>query len=275
MRLVSLLLLCCCTGLWAQQYAPLLEPNKIWTVESSDRIILPPEIFQLTYRDIGDTTINGTVYRNMVGAFLREEVLEQKVYALGDQNSDEECLLFDFSAEVGDSVDLCYIGKVRIDSINLIQLKNGEERRKFYFSRPSSDSPEFDFYIEGIGTGVGLFWYNGLLIGPPSFALLCVTKDNVELFGDRCDEVTSVEERSGVLEAIRVYPNPAGEEVWVEAPVGVKGYWVVDQWGRVLQRGELNGGSVGLSDLDGGNYWMVFLDRSQAILKVEKLLIIK
>ena len=172
--------------LLAQFYAPLLEPQKVWTVEYADYVIIPPEVEQKQFYYVRDTIINNTTY-GVYGpnVFLREDTINQKVYFIETLNASDECLLYDFSAQPGDTINNCDFEFI-IDSVNTITLPGGSERKILYYSGGIGDQ----FYIEGIGSSAGLLELSQL-IGPPSIDLMCVRKNGEYLYGERCDQVTS------------------------------------------------------------------------------------
>ena len=111
----------CC---YAQDYVPMVVEGACWEIRVSDDITIPPPddyFFRISITE--DTLIGDLLYHavdNGYSGFLREDSTEQKVYffrgeAQGgplvpqcDSLDVYETLLYDFSAEIGDTVYICY-----------------------------------------------------------------------------------------------------------------------------------------------------------------------
>ena len=189
----------------------LLEEDKQWTVEYADYIIIPPVIDQVSYVFEGDTLISGVTYGNFGnGAFLREDTLSQKVFLYFDSG---ECLLYDFQAATGDTLELCYDLQVVIDSISTITTQDGISRKKLHTS--GENALGLYFMIEGIGSNLG-FVEIGEAIGPPSMDLMCVKKGGTEIYGERCAELVSTEIPQHHSPRLILYPNPARDYIYLD-----------------------------------------------------------
>ena len=165
----------------------------------------------------GDTTINGNVYKKL---YFRRQIFGEvkdvyltslkeasgKIYA-SDYNWNGlnytvgEYLLYDFSAEVGDTIKSnitsdcnCNLSKpMVITSISTVTLQNGERRKSFQASNSRG-------WIEGIGNLNGLFYDAFPLctcIDRPQ--LICYKQYDSYLFsqgtiwGSNCDLVSEVD----------------------------------------------------------------------------------
>ena len=103
-----------------------MEENKVWYIEEADYVIIPPEVNRYQHRYLGDTLINDIVYQNFdVGALLREDTSARKVWLQEDGYENGECLLYDFAAEAGDTLETCNFIIV-IDSLGTTTLPSGE-----------------------------------------------------------------------------------------------------------------------------------------------------
>ncbi len=71
-------------------------------------------------------------------------------------------------------------------------------------------------------------------------------------------------------ETIRVYPNPAIDEVMVSTPAEIN-ITITSVEGRVVKRMD-KAGSVNISNLQVGIYFMCFYDKDRNLIKVEKLI---
>ena len=135
-----------------EPYIPLLDTNKMWVeamrMEFGD--------FFLSDISIEDTiTYNDTLFYELYfeegtksDTYLREDTIERKVY-YRQYLDDEDELYYDFSMEVGDSIDLGS-GYLYVDSINYIN----SIYRTIYLGRPSWDS--YLAWSEGIGSLAGI-----------------------------------------------------------------------------------------------------------------------
>ena len=114
----------------------------------------------------GDTTISGTVYKQMLGGqyqtpcligYIREDTAQRKVYFM-DVNGSPEMVIYDFSLLIGDSIDIPfyqtnYSGWYRLDSVKTIQIFAGQ-RRQFYLHcmACTSSSAPLLVWIESTGS---------------------------------------------------------------------------------------------------------------------------
>ena len=160
--ILNLLLIVPCL---AQDYKPLLDNFNEWhftTCYSGCHT-------DVYYTD-GDTIVDGKNYKILDGYhfisrtfLLREELDSRRVYLnFVERSRNTEYLLYDFSLNVGDSIDIKNPvspfptdgGFYKVDSINLEELADGNEYRHYYLSpTPSntiSNTPAV--WIEGVGS---------------------------------------------------------------------------------------------------------------------------
>lgn len=239
------------------QSVNLLEEDKQWTVEYADQVVLPPEIYQVHYAYEGDTTIGNTAYQKFGNrTFLREDTLERKVYLYA---GDEECLLYDFNAGPGDTIGLCEGIRIVVDSITQWISTDGLLRKKFYVS--SGEAINLEYYIEGIGTNLGFIEISEI-IGPPAMDLMCVKKDDIEIYGERCEEVVPVLHRVQPKNSIHVYPNPAHGRIMVESVARDLRVQVVDINGKLVSEELLKGNEFWIKHHNPGLYFLFFYDEN-------------
>ena len=143
-------------------YHSLVDTNSLWSYYKYSA--MTPWWAKTTnfYFFKGDTIINTTLYKklylldSLMGttyqAGLREDSINKKVYINQGTN---ELLLYNFSANVGDTIMFLHYGygtRATVDFIDSIQLQDGNYRRLFHsvVSPPALDT--FGVYtIEGIG----------------------------------------------------------------------------------------------------------------------------
>ncbi|WP_203295822.1 T9SS type A sorting domain-containing protein [Luteirhabdus pelagi] len=187
---------------YAQDYTPLLNNYNEWQVTTC----FSGCITDAYYTD-GDTIVDGQHYKILDGYhyisrgfLLREEIENRKIYltTITPQGVDDY-LLYDFSLEVGDSIDIVNPitpfprdgGYYVLDSIIPRPLVDGNDYRYFYLS-PAESNTETDedpVWIEGVGS-LSLINAAG---GTPDInevgALSCFFKDG-ELFYSNLDSIS-------------------------------------------------------------------------------------
>ena len=149
----------------AQEYRPLLDNFNEWHLTTCNNGCLT----DVYYTD-GDTIVDGKTYKILDGYhfisrsfLLREEIDSRKVYlSFSDRDRITEFLLYDFSLNVGDSIDIKNPispfptdgGFYRVDSIVNKQLVDENEYRHFYLSPTPSNSTSNTpaKWIEGVGS---------------------------------------------------------------------------------------------------------------------------
>jgi hypothetical protein len=250
----------------AQTYHPFLELNKNWTVEVVYYMHIPPIIHQITYTYLGDTVINSVEYKNY-GTIIREDTIQKRVYLWYDGYPNDECLLYDFNAQAGDTIEACNFFLI-IDSVSTIHLLNGEIRNIFFYSGTITG----EYYIEGIGSNEG-FEFLSEPIGEPGFDLMCVKKDGIELFGDRCDQVIGLQELPCVESYVKLFPNPVSGYLNIECSEDIETFCIIDLMGRNLLHGTVNSNKINLSHLLPGHYIIVFRNHDNIIVDSQAIII--
>lgn len=162
-NLFIIITLCVITPCVAQDYKLMLDNYNEWQFTNCYSGCITD-----MYYTAGDTLVDGKEYKILDGYhfisrtfLLREEIDSRKVYLnLVQQN--REYLLYDFSLQVGDSIDIknpispfpMDAGFFKIDSIVNRPLFDGNEYKHFYLSptpsNPISSSPAI--WIEGVGS---------------------------------------------------------------------------------------------------------------------------
>ncbi len=164
-NLLSLALYFFCTLIYSQEYVPLLDDYNEWQVTNCFFGCLT----DVYYTD-GDTLVDGFDYKILDGYhyisrtfLLREETPEKKIYLnFVEETGNTEYLLYDFSLNVGDSIDMKNpispfmedAGYFDLDSIIPRPLVDGNDYRHFYFSPSESNTISFNnaIWVEGAGS---------------------------------------------------------------------------------------------------------------------------
>lgn len=250
---ILLLILTCSCIVYSQDYIPLIDTNKRWNMT---RHLYNAQTYTFTARIKNiDTLINGNTYQKVVSdtiytltptqaegylGYIREDLTTKKVYyTILDKEvlpfyfeEDEERLLYDFSLELGDTVEvmgtiecpasgfpLKTLKVVEIDSVEL--LDNSKRKR---WTLTGLDGGNFVRWIEGIGSEYGLYmpscpytamhWYE--------YSLLCFYQDNEHLYQEPNKNTCAIFWTSNTDEvdksklSVNVYPNPVSDEINIE-----------------------------------------------------------
>ena len=180
-----------------QQYKPLLDTYNQWSV----RYCFSGCSTDIYYTN-GDTIVDAMNYKVLDGYhfisrgfLLREDVTEKKVYLKTILPSGiREYLLYDFSLEVGDSIDIKNpaspfiedAGYYKVDAITLLPLVDSNLYRHFYLSPAASNtiSENDAIWVEGVGS-LSLINAPG---GDPDVnsagRVACMFKDGVSFYAD-------------------------------------------------------------------------------------------
>ena len=204
--------------LFSQNYVPMLgESNEWYTfhpyVDGAETFI---------YYTKGDTILYGRNYKiigkkgvgNTYG-FMREDIIEQKVYLLGNPAIDTtEMIWYDFSLEENDSIllyDLNYkiLGNYVVDSIRTINTLAGPRRAIYLMGL---------VWVEGVGSLGSIIIHYSTPYDINGEGLNCFFRDGVKVFEsdiamdyDSCIFGWSKVEDHPVKGKLRVYPNPASD----------------------------------------------------------------
>lgn len=225
------------TMAYSQDYFPFPDSNAIWN-EYSIHVEYPTNVASKTrYGTIGDTIIENFEYSKIYrliddtclninnaeyfGA-IREE--NKKIFALTIYHGDEEILLYDFSAEEGDTVysnaQFGYMANpVLISNIDSIVLLDGTTRKRYWINGSLDE-----FWIEGIGSQAGPFTpITDLLTNYYEPHLSCFKQNEsaVYLNNYSCDKCfcslgTPIIEINGLQNRIHIYPNPASTNIIID-----------------------------------------------------------
>lgn len=187
----------------AQDYIPLLDDSNEWHLTSCYYGCITD-----VYNTDGDTLVDQKAYKILTGYhfisrtfLLREESASRKVYLkLLQPGINKEYLLYDFSLQIGDSIDMknpitpfpTNAGYYKLDSIINRPMANSVNSRHFYLSPSSSNtiSTTPAIWIEGVGS-------LSILTAPSGYPdingvghLSCSFK-NGELFYSNLDSISS------------------------------------------------------------------------------------
>ncbi len=217
----------------AQDYIPLLQPGNFWQVGNYAGTAECDLVSAHRLNLSSDTSINGIVYKRFTrqniypvndgpfcwpfatspevfetDIFLREDVIEKKVYQL---LGEEEILLYDFSLEIGDMVDVMFFGEVDSESVVsdvYYQEYFGMERRVIEIAGPPF------IFIEGVGSLNGIVTPFHQFIGSGS-ELMCFDNYINPVPDQFCVPIaTSTKDIENVV-AFELFPNPSSSIVYI------------------------------------------------------------
>ena len=222
--LLALLLMAGGIKTQAQDYVPMLQEGNEWY--TLDAQVCSSQTLRgfntLVHQISEDTLIDGVRYTkvmqtvNDVGtptlaALLREE--DGKVW---ERYGSTEVLLYDFTANLGDSLVCGYGDYFVLDSISIEQI-GGVDRKKFWFGLEYDfigDPYAMETWIEGIGSDLGLLFCGSYYFCGGYYRALCFHQNGELVWQnpeyDAC-LITDVEEIPD--NELTLYPNPANNLV--------------------------------------------------------------
>lgn len=171
--------------------------NKYWLVEK-------------LYAPIYSPTMNGN--------YVFDDTANRKVYSL-DTSTNTQHLLYDFSANVGDTVSSVYnlvgIDTVIVDSIQS-KMVNSILRRHFYVHSIYPFVSQTRIWIEGIGSPYDLF-YPTILWTDPIYYLVCHEYNSFINYGDlfACANFLTSTGNVERFNDMEIYPNPTTEKITI------------------------------------------------------------
>jgi len=269
-KLIFLLLVFVCTYATAQDFAPI---GSIWYYNQST--INPNYQTYKTFESVKDTFLNGQDCSKIIESIENEEQNIQYMFSRNDsvfffENNDFH-LLYDFSAEEGDTIVLDYFnaavegGKLLmiIDSVATIDI-NGITKKLQYIS--SGDGLVIGFggpIIEDIGSAYYMFpTYDGTENG----SLRCYQDNDLGLFKNpyyyggwnkECDYIsTAIQDITEESNNI-VVPNPVSNSFVITKLKSISNYNITDLNGKVLIFGQIEPNQeINISSFNKGIYFL-------------------
>ncbi len=256
----------------AQTYHPLIRPDTYWDVMKVN-FRVPPCNYESGNRFFfqGDSTINGVQYNilqayNIISlvppyychpyavdgsvfypfAYMREDTVLKKVF-IYDTWFNTESLQYDFSVNVGDTLDSLYgpwtPPQVIITSIDTVVLNNGQLRKRFNGINMWGILGEL--FIESLGGNQGI----GFPLFSPVFDFYyepgCIIENNVTLYGsvmgNPCLGFVGLTENNPINPVFSIAYNPTSHSATLTTP-SLKGKTyllrVFDLMGKVVFKEE-------------------------------------
>lgn len=248
------------------QYIPLLHDNKVWHVEYADYVTLPPDIYQQKYKLTTDTLIQGIEYKTINNTYIvREDLLDHTVYQYEEGS---ECLLYDFMAIQGDTLELCNEVTAIVNWVENITLESGESSRKLYVTPLNGTGLEY--FIEGVGSNLGLIELTEP-IGPPNIELLCLRKDNQIIYDNRCEDTVSVENITNT-DPVILYPNPFSDKIYISTDQEISRICIYNIEGSLLLSTDSSTRFINAEHLAPGYYLIQIHSSGNEVLLTQKII---
>ena len=218
--LLALLLMAGGIKTQAQNYVPMLQEDNEWhTLDAQVCSSQPLRGYNtLVHRLSEDTLIDGVRYTkvmqtvNDVGTSTLAALLREEDGKVWEKYGSTEVLLYDFTANLGDSLVCGYGDYFVVDSISIEQI-GGVDRKKFWFGLEYDfigDPYAMETWIEGIGSDLGLLFCGSYYFCGGYYRALCFHQNGELVWQnpeyDAC-LITDVEEIHD--NELTVYPNPA------------------------------------------------------------------
>jgi Secretion system C-terminal sorting domain len=280
----------------AQMYQSIISNKAIWT--SIDCFVIGTFETKTRRKEMmyGDTTFNNITYKkiyvdtnstfNWASAKYVCAIREQnkKVYYIhGDTTT--ELLLYDFTKNVGDSVEIVSLGlnfpnaiKLQIDSISTTII-NGVARKTYKFNANGNYHTD-EYWYEGIGSSFG-FLTPFLSVSDNVYTLKCNAKNDTlyylqsnmaNFLCSASEPFTSCEylQNPSKIESkkqntLKIYPNPTNDVLHLSGVLINGWYQIITMQGHVVAKGNITNNKIEVGFLKAGLY--------QLVLKKNKVMI--
>ena len=244
------LISCICWFAFALNSQSILDENNRWNYICCYGPSSSTSIFKIG----GDTLINDLVYKKILwtgdstlnewrlfNSFMREDSLG-RVYVNETYLQSGEILLYDFNMQIGDTLRLDRSCAYKLDTIDTINLENGEIRKRMVFNVAEhwSSNMESIIWIEGMGALRNGFWdyYPGYCSTDNNYSLRCYFYQEEITYREfpwACIYTNTQEEQLEI--ALTLYPNPADETLYLnfEESVTIQNINIISIDGKIKQ----------------------------------------
>jgi hypothetical protein len=226
----------------AQNYVQMPVENAIWSEYYLVYDNIDPDIYPYYIIENGDTVINNLTYHKIfksndtvidfsgdsyTGCFREDS--NKAVYFL-PQDSINEVLMYDFSKQVGDTLEIPATQLWKYETLSLIIYKidsveiEGNFRKVTHFTEwPTNEL----CWIEGIGSNMGFlysFYSYGIGEGPE---LNCFTHNDVFIYQNpeswlsNCFVFTEIKDQKYIELEMKIFPNPATTFITIQIKEGI------------------------------------------------------
>lgn len=248
----ALLLMTRSVAVYAQEYVPIIQEGNVWNT-----LDVTVGMYNTYYNNViwfsGDTIIDDVQYAKLMGttnggaphlfSVLRED--NGKVWER--LNNQREILLYDFTANVGDTL-WCGLWADEyhyniVDSISIEHI-GGVDRKKFWFGLEYGwfgIITAAEIWIEGIGSDLGLLYSGSAGICGAYYCTLCFHQNDELIWQNpNYDDCTfdAVVENIGVKKVL--YPNPTRGTIKMEAE-NIRNVAIYNDLGEIVFETETSG----------------------------------
>lgn len=262
----ALLLMTRSVAVYAQEYVPIIQEGNVWNT-----LDVTVSMYNTYYNNVnwfsGDTIINDVRYAKLMGttdgdaphlfSLLRED--NGKVWER--LNNQMDILLYDFTANVGDTI-WCgpWAGEYHYNIVDSISIEHigGIDRKKFWFGLEYGwfGTAAAEIWIEGIGSDLGLLYSGSASISGAYHNTLCFHQNDELIWQNpNYDDCTfdAVGENIGVKMVL--YPNPTKGTIKIEAE-NIQNVSIYNYFGEIIFETETSGNTFeyDFSDKKSGLY---------------------
>lgn len=293
MKKIKLFILLIASSAWlqGQGYVPLIDSSKTWNVAHiyphgggantveyyfGDTISIENTLYVKV--KVKEKMLNRQADKGNILGYMREDTESRKVYFRSPYD-DKSILLYDFSLEEGDTVQLYGDNGIKYTVLQTdsIELHNGEVRKRWVFSL--QHYYENATWIEGIGNITIDLLNPGDFDGSTTTTLLLCSYENQELVYMNDEYNTCLLNWVNITETnnetIGVFPNPAKDHITISAEPGAKSevrmYNI--QGGLLLKKQIENHETIDISHFDPGLFFVRIVDNKNnaSSFKIVKL----
>jgi hypothetical protein len=79
-----------------------------------------------------------------------------------------------------------------------------------------------------------------------------------------------IDDKNGIAAQIKIYPNPAGNDIYITSPVAVNAVLTTLEGKHVMRADDVQ--SLSLRGLSGGVYFLRILDKENKLIKTDKII---
>ena len=288
------------TNAQEENYHPLVQEGKMWSVLDAIYVFNPgdgPAWYTYTTQKFmfyGDTVINEKEYKKMyislkenpifphdwsLHSFMREDE-NKKVWQLKSSYWGDlwEELLYDFSLEIGDTVQSAANCYVIVEDIADEIMHNGDVRKVFRFSKNcfyEDDDYSFimeDYWVEGIGSNYGLLIPFGSELTGGFYELLCFHENDGLIFFNE-EYKTCYKSSVGINtydNRINIFPNPTTNVFNIENidNLNIRAISIFNIQGQMIRQYDINSTQLDVSNISSGLYFIkIFTSGGECIVK--------
>ena len=259
----------------------LVEQGNLWTIHYAGFFPFTDGHYQ---RSIGnDTIVNDHTYYKLMkkdsldaewsysGNLLREE---DKVVYINTFESNEY-VLYDFNLVLNDTFSYGGCNFIIVESDSIVLL-DGVQRKRLKLRLTPDFTYNEQYWIEGIGTTLGLESFSGACYSEYSARLVCFQSADEQIFESNggCGLLSNVDK--GEFPRVAIYPNPTSSVLNLEMPLPSNSEFVITSYsGQTVMEGIITEEKtkINLSAFANGVYYIRLSDNNShsSIFKVLKI----